>query len=148
MGSGDKVHFLLPLLIPYSPLPSFPSCRATVAVTKCKSSEKRFMTTVGRNELNTSGSYKFTDGRKNMKVKKTALIICNDGKEYWITQKQFWNMVREGVVVQTGNFPLTGRFRGRDDQLLITIQHTVLNKATPIHTGEVLRILRLRKNKG
>jgi hypothetical protein len=106
------------------------------------------MTTVGRNELNASDSYKFTNGRKNMKVKKTALIICNDGKEYWITQKQFWNMVREGVVVQTGNYPLTGRFRGRDDQLLITIQHTVLNKATPIHTGEVLRILRLRKNKG
>jgi hypothetical protein len=57
-------------------------------------------------------------------------------------------MVREGVVVQTGNHPLTGRFRGRDDQLLITIQHTVLNKATPVHTGEVLRIIRLRKNKG
>jgi hypothetical protein len=106
------------------------------------------MATYGLNELNTSDSYKFTDGRENMKVKKTALIICNDGKEYWTTQKQFWNMVREGVVVQTGNFPLTGRFRGRDDQLLITIQHTVLNKATPIHTGEVLRILRLRKNKG
>jgi hypothetical protein len=83
-----------------------------------------------------------------MKVKKTALIVCNNGKEYWITQKQFWNMVREGVVVQTGNHPLTGRFRGRDDQLLITIQHTVLNKATPIHTEEVLRVIRLRKNKG
>jgi len=106
------------------------------------------MVTFGRNELNTSGSQKFTYGRTNMKVKKTALIICNDGKEYWITQKQFWNMVREGVVVQTDNHPLTGRFRGRDDQLLITIQHTVLNKATPIHTGEVLRFIRMRKNKG
>jgi hypothetical protein len=56
--------------------------------------------------------------------------------------------VREGVVVQTGNHPLTGRFRGRDDQLLITIQHTVLNKATPTHTAEVLRVIRLRKNQG
>jgi len=82
-----------------------------------------------------------------MRVKKTALIVCNNDKEYWITQKQFWNMVREGVVVQTGDRPLTGRFRGRDDQLLITVQHTVLNKATPIHTGEVLRITRLRKTK-
>ncbi len=82
-----------------------------------------------------------------MKVKKTALIVCNNGKEYWITQKQFWNMVREGVVVQSGDQPLTGRFRGRDDQLLITISHTVLNKATPIHTGEVLTSSRLRKNK-
>ena len=106
------------------------------------------MSAFDRNELDTLNSREFTDGRTNMKVKKTALIICNDGKEYWITQKQFWNMVREGVVVQTDNHPLTGRFRGRDDQLLITIQHTVLNKATPIHTGEVLRIIRMRKNKG
>jgi hypothetical protein len=82
-----------------------------------------------------------------MRVKKTALIVCNNGKEYWITQKQFWNMVREGVVVQTGDQPLTGRFRGRDDQLLITIQHTVLNKATPIHTGEVMAVRRRHKNK-
>lgn len=82
-----------------------------------------------------------------MKVKKTALIICNDGKEYWITQKQFWNMVRESVVVQTGDQPLTGRFRGRDDQLLITLNHTVLNKATPLHTAEVLHASRLKKSK-
>jgi len=80
-----------------------------------------------------------------MRVKKTALIVCNGDKQYWITQKQFWNMVREGVVVQTGNFPLTGRFRGRDDQLLVTIQHTVLNKATPNHTREVLSTSRFRK---
>ena len=128
--------------------PRFSPCRPPVIVTQCRARGKIHLITFGQNELNISGSYKFTHSRTNMKVKKTALIICNDGKEYWITQKQFWNMVREGVVVQTGNHPLTGRFRGRDDQLLITIQHTVLNKATPIHTGEVLRILRLRKNKG
>ncbi|MBK8312622.1 MAG: hypothetical protein IPL01_00770 [Acidobacteria bacterium] len=80
-----------------------------------------------------------------MKVKKTALIVCNNSKNYWITQKQFWNMVREGVVVQTGDSPLTGKFRGRDDQLLITLNHTVLNKATPIHTEEVLSSSRLKK---
>jgi hypothetical protein len=82
-----------------------------------------------------------------MRVKKTALIVCNNGKEFWLTQKQFWNMVREGVVVQTGDRPLTGRFRGRDDQLLIMIEHTVLNKATPIHTREVLQTRRLKKRK-
>lgn len=81
-----------------------------------------------------------------MKVKKTALIVCNNGKEYWITQKQFWSWVREGVVTQTGDYPLTGRFRGRDDQLLITINHTVLNYATPIHTHEVLKARRIRKH--
>lgn len=81
-----------------------------------------------------------------MKVKKTALIVSNDGKEYWITQKQFWKWVREGIVTQTGNSPLQGRFRGREDQLLITISHTVLNNATPIHTAEVLKARRIKKN--
>lgn len=82
-----------------------------------------------------------------MHVKKTALIVCNNDKEYWVTQKQFWNMLREGVVVQTGDQPLRGQFRGRDDQLLIMINHTVLNKATPLHTAEVLQTLRVRKNR-
>ena len=81
-----------------------------------------------------------------MRVKKTALIVCQNGKEYWVTQKKFWGMVREGVVNQTGDYPLRGQFRGREDQLLIMIQHTVLNQATPIHTSEVLSARRLRKN--
>ena len=82
-----------------------------------------------------------------MRVKKTALIVCNNGKEYWITQKQFWKWVREGVVTQTGDYPLTGRFRGREDQLFITISHIVLNQATPNHTAEVLKNRRIRKHK-
>jgi hypothetical protein len=81
-----------------------------------------------------------------MRVKKTALIVCQNGKEYWVTQKKFWGMVREGVVIQTGDYPLRGQFRGREDQLLIMIQHTVLNQATPNHTSEVLSARRLRKN--
>jgi hypothetical protein len=82
-----------------------------------------------------------------MRVKKTALIVTNNEKEFWVTQKQFWQMVREGVVTQTGHYPLMGHFRGRDDQLLILINHTVLNKATPIHTREVLSTGRLKKRK-
>ena len=82
-----------------------------------------------------------------MRVKKTALIVCQNSKEYWVTQKKFWNLVREGVVVQTGNDPLTGNFRGRDDQLLIMIQHTILNQATPLHTSEVLSARRISRIK-
>jgi len=82
-----------------------------------------------------------------MQVKKTALIVCQNGKQYWVTQKKFWNLVRDGVVVQTGNFPLTGNFRGRDDQLLIMIQHTILNQATPMHTSEVLSARRIGRIK-
>jgi hypothetical protein len=82
-----------------------------------------------------------------MPAKKNAKIVCNNGKEFWITQKEFWKMVREGVVNQTSDFPLTGRFRGRDDQLLLLINHVVLNKATPIHTDEVLQSVRFKKRK-
>ncbi len=82
-----------------------------------------------------------------MKVKKTALIVCQNGKEYWVTQKKFWTMIREGVVVQTGDYPLKGTFRGRDDQLLIMIQHTILNQATPLHTSEVLSARRISRIK-
>ena len=51
-----------------------------------------------------------------MKVKKTARIVCSNGNTFWSTQKQFWGWVREGHVVVTGDFPLTGRFRGRREQ--------------------------------
>ena len=79
--------------------------------------------------------------------KKNARITTNNDLEYWITQKEFWNMVREGVVIQTGEFPLSGKFRGREDQLLIMIQHVVLNTATPMHTEEVLGSVRYKKRK-
>ncbi len=79
--------------------------------------------------------------------KKNARITTNNDLDYWITQKEFWNMVREGVVIQTGEFPLSGKFRGREDQLLIMIQHVVLNKATPMHTEEVLGSVRYKKRK-
>ena len=82
-----------------------------------------------------------------MRVKKTALIVCRNGKEYWVTQKKFWNLVREGMVIQTGDYPLKGQFRGSDEHLLVMIQHTVLNQATPIHTSEVLRARRISRIK-
>lgn len=45
---------------------------------------------------------------KKKKRKKTALVVCSDRKEFWTTQKQFWQWVREGVVVKTYDQPLTG----------------------------------------
>jgi hypothetical protein len=82
-----------------------------------------------------------------MRVKKTALIVCQNGKEFWVTQKKFWNMVREGMVIQTGDYPLTGKFRGREEHLLVMIQHTILNQATPVHTSEVLHARRISRIK-
>jgi hypothetical protein len=51
---------------------------------------------------------------KKKKKKKTAMVICRDRKEFWTTQKQFWQWVRDGVVVQEErDQPLTGRVLSR-----------------------------------
>ena len=74
-----------------------------------------------------------------MKVKKTARIVCANKSEFWTTQKQFWLWVREGLVDVTGQNPLTGRFGGRREKLLVMIRHVVLDDACPSHKREVLR---------
>ena len=40
--------------------------------------------------------------KKKKRKKKTALVICRDRKQFWTTQTQFWQWVREGVVYQDG----------------------------------------------
>lgn len=72
------------------------------------------------------------------KRKKNARIICRDGKEFWTTQKQFWRWIREGIVNFESNNPLTGRFRGKYDNLLVMIRHVVLSVAAPNHKDEVI----------
>lgn len=42
------------------------------------------------------------------KKKKNALVIFNNGKEFWTTQNQFWQWVRERVIVKAGDNPLRG----------------------------------------
>ncbi|MCI0485273.1 MAG: hypothetical protein L0229_01485 [Blastocatellia bacterium] len=70
--------------------------------------------------------------------KKTAKIVCTNDKEFWTTQRQFWMWVREGLVDVTGQEPLTGRFGGRREKLLVMIRHVVLDEACPEHKQEVL----------
>jgi hypothetical protein len=71
-------------------------------------------------------------------MKKTARIICANDNEFWTTQKQFWQWVREGLVDVVGHHPLTGRFAGRREKLLVMIRHIVLDNASPNHKHEVL----------
>ena len=56
-------------------------------------------------------------------------MVCASNKEFWTTQKQFWEWVREGIVTQTGDRPLTGKFEGRREKLLILVNHIVLDQA-------------------
>jgi hypothetical protein len=70
--------------------------------------------------------------------KKTARIVCANDNEFWTTQKQFWLWVREGLVDVTGQNPLTGRFGGRREKLLVMVRHVILDNANPIHKQAVL----------
>jgi hypothetical protein len=78
-------------------------------------------------------------GKKTKKKKKrTALVICRDRKQFWTTQTQFWQWVREGVVVKTQYHPLTGSFLREHEELMVMLSNTVLNLAHPNHMREAL----------
>ncbi len=76
--------------------------------------------------------------KKKKKKKKTALVVCRDRKEFWTTQSQFWQWVREGVVTKTGDQPLTGSFKREHEELMVLLSNTVLNLAHPNHMREAL----------
>jgi len=76
--------------------------------------------------------------KKKKKKKKTALVVCSDRKEFWTTQPQFWQWVREGIVTKTGDNPLTGSFNREHEELLVLVSNTVLNLAHPNHMREAL----------
>jgi len=75
---------------------------------------------------------------KRKSRKKTALVVCKDRKQFWTTQAQFWQWVREGVVVKTGERPLTGAFQREHQELMVLLSNTVLNLAHPNHLREAL----------
>jgi hypothetical protein len=72
------------------------------------------------------------------KKKKNALVLCQDGKEYWTTQAQFWQWVRDRVVIRLGDFPLRGRFVRENEEYDVIISNTVLNLRCPNHLREAL----------
>jgi hypothetical protein len=81
--------------------------------------------------------------KKGKKKKRTALIVCQDRKQFWTTQAQFWQWVREGVVVKTQDHPLTGSFCREHEELMVVLKNTVLNLAHPNHLNEALASRRI-----
>ncbi|HEY0079657.1 MAG TPA: hypothetical protein VGB73_13670 [Pyrinomonadaceae bacterium] len=82
---------------------------------------------------------------KKRKRKRTALVVCRDTKRFWTTQKQFWQWVREGVVIKTDDQPLTGSFLRDHEELMVVLSNTVLNLASPNHLREALLSRRIRR---
>jgi hypothetical protein len=72
------------------------------------------------------------------KKKKNALIMCHDGKEYWTTQAEFWQWVRESVVLKVSDAPLRGQFIRQNEEYNVVISNTVLNLKCPNHLSEAL----------
>ena len=70
--------------------------------------------------------------------KKNALIVCHDNSQFWTTQKQFWQWLREGVIVQVSDGPLAGRFVRDDQEKMVILANTVLNLSCPNHLTEAL----------
>ncbi|MFL6210402.1 MAG: hypothetical protein ACJ74W_16215 [Pyrinomonadaceae bacterium] len=79
-----------------------------------------------------------TKKNKKKKKRRTALVVCRDRKEFWTTQAQFWQWVREGTVVKTGDKPLAGAFVREHEELMVMLSNTVLNLAHPNHMREAL----------
>ncbi|HVQ38834.1 MAG TPA: hypothetical protein VMS31_14950 [Pyrinomonadaceae bacterium] len=80
---------------------------------------------------------KTTETKKKRK-KNTALIICTNQKQFWTTQRQFWQWIREGVIRKIGDQPLTGCFCREDEELMVVLSNTVLSLAHPNHLREAL----------
>ena len=70
--------------------------------------------------------------------KRTAMVTCRDRKTFWTTQAQFWQWVREGVVMKTGDKPLAGEFVREAEELNVVLSNTVLNLSRPNHLREAL----------
>ncbi len=82
---------------------------------------------------------RFNKKKENRKKKrKTALVICRDRKQFWTTQAQFWQWVREGKVAKIQDYPLTGAFQREDEESMVVLSNTVLNLACPNHLREAL----------
>ena len=79
-----------------------------------------------------------------MSSKKSARVDCVDGS-FWVTPKLFWRWVREGLVELRGEFPLNGRYRGKDGNFHVSVNHVILNLACPEHFHEFLQIRRRHK---
>ena len=82
---------------------------------------------------------------RKKKKKRTALVVCRDMKQFWTTQAQFWQWVREGVVQKTGDGPLSGKFLREHEELAVVLSNTVLNLGRPNHLREALLSRRMGK---
>lgn len=76
--------------------------------------------------------------KEKKKKKKNALIACRDGKEFWTTQEQFWQWIRDRVIVKLSDYPLKGQFIRTNEEYTVFIGNTLLNLKHANHLSEAL----------
>lgn len=81
--------------------------------------------------------------KKKRKEKRNAVVLNRRGRQFWTTQTQFWEWVRNGIVVKLRDEPLTGTFVREHEESLVVINKTILNTAHPHHLREALTARRL-----
>lgn len=72
------------------------------------------------------------------KKRKTALVVCRNSRQFWTTQAQFWQWVRDGMLIKIADSPPTGKFRHEHEETKVMLSNTVLNLAYPNHLREAL----------
>lgn len=90
---------------------------------------------------------KSNNSKQTHKRKRSALIICQDETQFWTTQKQFWQWVRELKIVKLQDNPLTGKFNQPYEELMILVGHTVLNLAHRNHLTDAISARRRMKRR-
>lgn len=93
-------------------------------------------------QKSTSKSTKKAKGKK-----KNALLISHDGSQYWTTQKQFWQGVREKKIEKIGDNPLTGKVIEKNSEKDVILANTILNISRPRHLSEALSQRKFKKKK-
>ncbi len=76
--------------------------------------------------------------KEKRRKKKNAMVRCHDGKTYWTTQAQFWQWVRENIVIKVSDGPLEGKFVRANEEYTVVVSNTVLNLRCPNHLQEAL----------
>lgn len=73
-----------------------------------------------------------------MASRRSAKVVCREGS-FWITPKQFWRLVREDVLTYLSDQPLCGKYAGRQEEFLISVNHVILNQSCQEHLHSFLR---------
>lgn len=84
---------------------------------------------------------------RRKRKKRTARVVCPDRREFWTTQSQFWQWIRDQVIIKTQDHPLTGTFRHGHEGSLIILSNTILNMKNRNHIVEAMHSRCLRKSK-